>query len=78
MERLQELLNQILNISLVQGIISNPRTKDGILKIKVRPVEKKGKLYFHVESFTKTQAFHENLVAEDASKRILDYMDNFQ
>ncbi|WP_333678548.1 class I SAM-dependent methyltransferase [Muricomes intestini] len=78
MERLQELLNQILNISLVQGIISNPRTKDGILKIKVRPVEKKGKLYFHVESFTKTQAFHENLVAEDASKRILDYMDNFR
>ncbi|CUX37478.1 class I SAM-dependent methyltransferase [Clostridium sp. C105KSO13] len=78
MENLQELLNQVLNISLVQGVISNPRAKDGVLKIKVRPIEKKEKLYFQLESFTRTQAFHENLAATDASKRILDYMKNFR
>ena len=41
MESLQDLLVDILNIDFIQGILSNPRTKDGVLKIKVRPVEKK-------------------------------------
>ena len=54
MESLQELLVDILNIDFIQGILSNPRTKDGVLKIKVRPVEKKGSLYFQFESFTGT------------------------
>ena len=55
MESLQDLLVDILNIDFIQGILSNPRTKDGVLKIKVRPVEKKGSLYFQFESFTATQ-----------------------
>lgn len=78
MEKLQELLMQVLDISFVQGIISNPRVKDKTVKIKVRPVEKKGTLYFQLESFTKTQAFHENLAAADAAERILSYMGNFR
>ena len=78
MESLQELLVDILNIDFIQGILSNPRTKDGVLKIKVRPVEKKGSLYFQFESFTETQAFHENLTAEDAGRRIVEYMSAFR
>lgn len=78
MEKLQELLNNILNIEFVQGIMSNPRTKDGVLKIKVRPVEKKGILYFQFEAFTKTQVFHENLISEEAAGRIVEYMGSFR
>lgn len=78
MEKLQELLNNVLNIEFVQGIISNPRRSDGVLKIKVRPVEKKGTLYFQLESFTKTQVFHENLMPEEASGRIVEYMGSFR
>lgn len=78
MESLQDLLVDILNIDFIQGILSNPRTKDGVLKIKVRPVEKKGSLYFQFESFTATQAFHENLTAEDAGRRIVEYMGAFR
>lgn len=78
MEKLQELLNNVLNIEFVQGIISNPRRSDGVLKIKVRPVEKKGTLYFQSESFTKTQVFHENLIPEEASGRIVEYMGSFR
>ncbi|MBA4699888.1 MAG: SAM-dependent methyltransferase [Ruminococcus sp.] len=78
MEKLQELLNNVLNIEFVQGIMSNPRRSDGVLKIKVRPVEKKGILYFQLESFTKTQVFHENLMPEEAAGRISEYMGSFR
>lgn len=78
MEKLQELLNNVLKIEFVQGIMSNPRRSDGVLKIKVRPVEKKGILYFQLESFTKTQVFHENLMPEEAAGRILEYMGSFR
>ncbi|PWJ49152.1 class I SAM-dependent methyltransferase [Faecalicatena contorta] len=78
MEKLQELLNNVLNIEFVQGIMSNPRRSDGVLKIKVRPVGKKGNFYFQLESFTKTQVFHENLMPEEAAGRIVEYMGNFR
>ena len=38
MEAIQKLLNDVLNKEFVQAILSNPRKKDGVLKIKVRPV----------------------------------------
>lgn len=78
MENLQELLQDVLNRELIQGIISNPRVKDGILKIKVRPIEMKETLLFQFEAVKGKQAFHENLSAEDAIARILDQMDEFR
>lgn len=78
MEAIQKLLNDVLNIEFVQAILSNPRKKDGVLKIKVRPVEMRGKRLYQLESFTKTQAFHENLETEQAAERILSYMEEFR
>jgi SAM-dependent methyltransferase len=77
MDEILRLLPEILNIDLIRGTISNPRDKEGIIKIRVRPLEKKGELYFQLESFTKTQAFHENLTAKDACRKIAGVMDRF-
>lgn len=77
MDEILRLLPEILNIDFIRGIISNPRDKTGIIKIKVRPLEKKGELFFQIESFTKTQAFHENLTGEDACRKIAGYMEQF-
>ena len=77
MDEILRLLPEILNIDFIRGTISNPRDKEGIIKIRVRPLEKKGELYFQLESFTKTQAFHENLTAEDACRKIAGVMDRF-
>ena len=77
MDEILRLLTEILNIDFIRGIISNPRDKTGIIKIKVRPLEKKGELFFQLESFTKTQAFHENLTGEDACRKIAGYMEQF-
>lgn len=78
MDTIKALLNDILDIDFIQGTVSNPRTKDGVLKIKVRPVEMKDGLYFQCESFTKTQAFHENLKAVDAAERLTNAMSEFR
>ena len=77
MDEILRLLPEILNIDFIRGTISNPRDKEGIIKIRVRPLEKRGELYFQLESFTKTQAFHENLTAKDACRKIAGVMDRF-
>ncbi len=77
MEEILKLLTEILNFDFIRAVISNPRDKTGILKVKVRPLEKNGELIFQLESFTKTQAFHENLTGEDACSRLARYMEQF-
>lgn len=78
MDNLKQLFCETLNINFIQAIMSNPRTKEGIIKVKIRPVEMKGKLFFQLESFSNTQAFHENLEAEEAVVRICAYMKEFR
>lgn len=77
MEEISRLLTEILNIDFIRAVISNPRDKTGIIKIKARPLEKKGELFFQLESFTRTQAFHENLSGTDACRRLTEYMGQF-
>ena len=78
MENIKKLLCKTLNIDFIQAILSNPRTKEGIIKVKVRPVMMKDWLFLQLESFSKTQAFHENLEPEAAVERIVDYMKEFK
>ena len=77
MQEIQNALKSILNIDFIRGTISGPRKKEGIIKVKVRPLERKGTLLFQFESFTKTQAFHENLTPEAAAEKIALYMEEF-
>ena len=46
MKEIFELLKQVLNREFIRAVLSNPRTKDGVVKAKVRPLEKNGD--FHV------------------------------
>lgn len=78
MEEIFDLLKEVLNIDFIRAVISNPAGKEGILKVKVRPVETGGALHFQLESFTKTQAFHENLSAGETADKILEYMKTFR
>lgn len=78
MEELMNVLEGTLNIDFIRGTISGPRSRDGIVKVKIRPLEKKGELYFQLEAFTKTQAFHENAAPQEAKERIAEYMKSFR
>lgn len=65
--KLDEALLFFLNESLERIILSNPRTKDGFLKLVLRPLLLQGELKFQAEEFTEKQAFHKNMGAEEAA-----------
>lgn len=65
--KLDEALLFFLNESLERIILSNPRTKDGFLKLVLRPLLLQGELKLQAEEFTEKQAFHKNMGAEEAA-----------
>lgn len=75
MEELREKLSLYLSDRLYQIIISNPRRKEGIFKIKIRPVMVKDMLCFQETAWKGTQVFHENYEKEEMLARILSYME---
>lgn len=66
MSDLQSLFTDCLNEALIRVILSNPSSKDGVIKICARPMLKNKSLLFQIEEYTKTQVFHKNLTAGDA------------
>lgn len=66
MSDLQSLFTDCLNETLIRVILSNPSSKDGVIKICARPMLKNKLLLFQIEEYTKTQVFHKNLTAGDA------------
>lgn len=78
MEEIRAVLEQCFTIDLTSGTISNPREKGGITKVKIRPMLVKEKLVFQFETFENNQAFHENVSAEEAVEKVLQYMERFK
>ena len=64
MSDLQSLFTDCLNETLIRVILSNPSSKDGVIKICA--MLKNKSLLFQIEEYTKTQVFHKNLTAGDA------------
>lgn len=46
MNELSKLLQENLNIEFISATLSNPKKKDDVQKVKIRPVLKKEVLYF--------------------------------
>lgn len=75
MEELREKLSLFLSDRLYQIIISNPRKKEGVFKVKIRPVMVKDVLHFQETAWKGTQVFHENYGKEEMLAGILSYME---
>ncbi len=78
MEELREILRGNLNIEFRSAVLSNPRKKDGAVKVKVRPLLQKEKLIFQLEEFRNNQAFHKNADPQEAEEALLSYMENMR
>lgn len=78
MEELREVLEQNVNIDLIRIIISNPKTKEGVLKVKIRPITLRDTLYFQCETFTKTQAFQKNCTVHETVTQVVEWMQDFK
>ena len=78
MENLRVLFEENLNTDFISATLSSPRTKGGAVKVKVRPLLKKGTLFFQLEEFKGNQAFHRNLPADEACAALLLYMEEMK
>lgn len=78
MSTLRDILEESLTIDFISGVVSNPRSKDGITKVKVRGVEKRGELLFQFEEFKNNQAFHKNLGKEEAIEYFEELIQEFK
>lgn len=78
MKEIKTLLEQSLNIDFLGATLSNPKDKNGITKVKVRPILKQGELYFQCESHKNNQVFHENLEVSAAVNVLAEYMCQFK
>lgn len=76
MEELRQHLEEMLNETLYQIIISNPRVKGEAFKVKIRPILLKDKLCFQETVSKETKVYHQNLDKQEAVERIVSYMEN--
>lgn len=78
MNEVRKLFEESLNIDFLGATLSNPKNKDGVKKMKVRPLLKKDTLIFQCELFKNNQAFHENYEAAEAVEMLTKYMEDFK
>ena len=70
MERIKDFLDEQLG----QIILSNSRRKEEVSKVRVRPLLLQEKLVFQVEEFRGKQAFHQNLMKDEAYEYLQNAM----
>lgn len=75
MERLKEILEQSLTEGLYQIVISSPRKKGEVQKLKIRPVMMKGKLCYQESRFVGIKVLHENKNAGQLIASVMQVME---
>ncbi|MGN0298423.1 MAG: class I SAM-dependent methyltransferase [Lachnospiraceae bacterium] len=71
-------MEKVISQTLCDAVLSNPREKNGILKVRIRPILLKEKLTYQIEEFIGKQVFHKNLPAEDLITKVEEYMTQFR
>lgn len=74
MEELKQLLDAILNERLLHIIISGQKEKDVPVKVRIRPMQHKGRLVFQAASWDGKKEFHKNYEKEELADAILVWM----
>lgn len=77
---LEDFMHQLGNLLveqkeiIVSAVASNPRDKEKISKVKVRPLLIKNEQVYQAESFIGTKAYHQNLSPDEVSAYLLQLM----
>ncbi|MDO5146793.1 MAG: SAM-dependent methyltransferase [Eubacteriales bacterium] len=78
MELLIQRIKDNLNEELIRITVSNPRKAEEIKKYSLRPVLVKETLVFQMESYTKTQVFHENLDKDGVVRKMKEILPGYK
>ncbi len=78
MDHLKKAINKYIenNETILSMTASNPRDREKIQRLKIRPVVKKGELFYQAECFAGTKVFHKNLEAGSLADFVADAMEN--
>lgn len=71
---LNTLLEREVGLSLHRILISGKKSQEGPSKIRIRPVQLKGELYFQCQETRGTKEFHKNLKKEELIEQIMGWM----
>ena len=71
MKTIREFLEEQINEQLIQAVVSGRRTGEGPSKVKLRPVDLKGKLCYQASVTEGTKVYHKNYSREE----IIDYLE---
>lgn len=74
MEELKILLESVMNEELLKIVVSGPRTRETIQKIRIRPVGQKQALLFQAALWDGKKEFHKNYPAQDMVLTLLTWM----
>ena len=75
MNKVRELLGSLAGNKLYQIIISNPKGKKEISKVKIRPIIIKEELLFQLSEWSNNQIFHKNLDKNQMVEQIIQYLE---
>lgn len=78
MENLKKVIRNYIenNETVLSMTASNPRNREKIQRLKIRPVVIKEDLFYQAERFIGTKVFHENLKADSLADYVADAMQN--
>ena len=71
MKTIREFLEKQINEQLIQAVLSGRRTGEGPSKVKLRPVELKGKICYQASMTEGPKVYHKNYSREE----IIDYLE---
>lgn len=75
MEELIRVLETILNEELIQIILSGRKSEDGCVKIRIRPLQQKGKLVFQAAAWDGKKEFHSNCDKQEMITKICEWLE---
>ena len=78
MENLIKKIQERISVQLIHITISNPRTKGGVKKIIIRPVQLKNEIYYQKSAYEEKKVFHDNLTAEECCQQIETLLEEFK
>ena len=75
MDKVRELCRKQLGKELYQIIISNPKGKKEITKVKIRPTIIKEELLYQISEWKNNQIFHKNMNKEQTVEKVAQYLE---
>lgn len=67
-------MQQVISETLCDAVLSNPREKNGLFKVRIRPILLKGQVTYQIEEYIGKQVFHQNVAATQLISKVEEYM----